>query len=614
MEWSPNARWVCDSETDGFLNKLTRVHCFAALNIDNPEERVFLDPQTIHLLPKFLQDSRLVVFHNMVFDIPAFEKVFGIKIDRNKVKCSLVMSRLANSIREIPPGAKSAHSIEAWAIRFGMFKQVHEDWTQYSVEMGERCKSDTYIGWLVLKKLMQELKGFSPESIQSEHDLAWLLFDMEQRGFYLDRAQATSLYTTAKGYAGRFQKEIRKVFKSRSKLIRHVIPKTSKDGSLNKAQVKCLGDHQDFAWGEFSTFTIEEFNIDSPKQRVERLLEVGWVPTQFTKPSETHPKGQPKFDAEDLEKSGDSLPKEAQLLGKYLLCRSRERLASQWLDLVDDNGYVHGFVMGTGASTGRMSHSNPNMANIPSVQMDKENHPIKGLEGFFGYEARSSFEANPNGYDDVLLGADLPVIQLRAIAHFDEDLTNISLVTDSSVDMHQVHADYLGGVPRKSAKTWLYAFLLGAGHTKLGSILGGGVKEGQEAYDLFTLKIPGIKYLKEKIIPQWFAQRYMVALDGRRVPVPSTHLGLASALQSFEKCVMTHALIGLERFASDNDLVYDLRAVVHDELVATTKGQNQAHTLGKQFVKCVEDVGVRFNSLCPLTAAYNTGRTWADVH
>lgn len=613
MEWTSNARWVCDSETDGFLSVLTRIHCFAGINIDNPEERVFFDPSNIHLLPQFVKEARLLVFHNAVFDIPALEKCFAIKVDRNKVKCSLVMSRLANSIRETPPGAKSPHSIEAFAIRFGMHKKVHEDWSVYSEEMGERCKSDTYIGWLTLKLLMKELKNFSYESIQSEHDLAWLLFDMEQRGFYLDRAQATSLYTTAKGYADRYQKEIRKVFKPRSKLIREVTPKTSKDGSLNRAQVKCLGDHAEFACGPFSTFEIEEFNIDSPKQRVERLLEVGWIPTQFTKPSETHPKGQPKFDAEDLEKSGDKLPKEAQLLGKYLLCRSRERLASQWLDLVDDDGYIHGKVRGIGASTHRMAHNDCNMANIPSVQIE-DHKPIKGLEGFFGYEARSSFGVNPKNYDEVLLGADLTAIQLRAFAHYTKDRDYISLVTDSSVDMHQVHADYLGGVPRKSAKTWLYAFLLGAGHAKLGSILGGGTREGQEAYDLFTTKIPGIKYLKEKIIPSWFASKYMVALDGRHVPVPSTHLGLASALQSFEKCVITHSLISLEKFAKEEKLVYDLRAVVHDELVATTRGEESAHILGQRFVKCVEETGVRFNSLCPLTAAYKTGRTWADVH
>ena len=141
---------------------------------------MFFGPDEVsEALVDLFRDASLTVWHNgIAYDCPLVERLLGIKVDRSKVRDTLVMSRLANSAREVPPGAKSAHSIDSWARRFGLFKPVHEDWSQFSDAMKVRCTEDTYIGYLTLKAVLRELKSFSRESISVEHDLSWILSDM----------------------------------------------------------------------------------------------------------------------------------------------------------------------------------------------------------------------------------------------------------------------------------------------------------------------------------------------------------------------------------------------------------------------------------------------------
>jgi len=599
-----NTRYVFDTETNGLDPDI--FWCASFLNFDRPDECWSLTPETIHLLPEVCLRAKMLVGHNAInYDIRYIEKVFNITVDRSKVKDTLVLSRLANSAREIPAGAKSAHSVEAWALRFGQKKKSHEDWSKFSKEMLERNQLDTYQGYLILKAVLKELKGFSAESIACETELSWLLADMHKEGFYLDQEKAMALYVETKSKADRIQRDIRKVFPPKSYLLREVDPKPTKGGGFSRAQTKCISETDpNLVGGPFSLIEFREFNLDSPTQRVERLTQAGWVPRQFTDA------GNPKFDASDLTKEDlDAMPDEVRLLGTYLMLRSRERTTSQWLDLVDSNSYVHGQINATGSWSGRMNHRNPNTANVPSALFTDEGEPITGEDGAYGYEMRSCWSVDKRIPNQVMVGADLTAIQLRGFAHYTGDKDYISLVSDPSVDMHNVHAEYLGGVKRSGAKRWLYAFLLGAGNPKLGTLLGGDAQMGEDAARLFMEKVPGVATLKQTLIPRWAKQGYLVALDGRRIPVMSKHLALAGALQSFEKCVIAHATVDLVKTA----LPFNIRAIVHDELVMTAD-KSVAEEVGMAFVKSVKETGMRFNSLCPLTANFAVGMSWADVH
>lgn len=219
MEWIPlddakelrERRLVFDTETNGLLSEVTTFWCASFMDIDT-KEGWSLTPETIYLLPSICEEAKMLVGHNLIgFDIPAIEKVFKVKIERAKVRDTLVWSRLANSAREIPTGCKTAHGLDAWARRFGLWKKDHTDWTQFSSAMLERNQSDVWINYLTLKKILQELKGFSVESIACETELSWVLTDMHKEGFYLDQEKAMALYVETKSKADRIQRDIRKV-------------------------------------------------------------------------------------------------------------------------------------------------------------------------------------------------------------------------------------------------------------------------------------------------------------------------------------------------------------------------------------------------------------------
>lgn len=124
-----------------------------------------------------------------------------------------------------------------------------------------------------------------------------------------------------------------------------------------------------------------------------------------------------------------------------IIGRSRQRTVAQWIDLCDSNSYVHGDIIHLQAWSHRAAHRNPNMANVPAVVTDDDTHkPILGLEGGFGFECRDCWGADPTHYDEVLVGADLTAIQLRAFAHYAGDKDYINLVVDPTVDMHNVHS------------------------------------------------------------------------------------------------------------------------------------------------------------------------------
>jgi len=282
-----------------------------------------------------------------------------------------------------------------------------------------------------------------------------------------------------------------------------------------------------------------------------------------------------------------------------------------WLDLVDSNSYLHPTTVHIGAWSHRMSHSKPQTGNIPGVKLNDNDEIIYGLEGGYGFECRDCFRADPRVEGQVLVGADLTAIQLRGFSHYTGDKNCISLVSDPSIKIHAVHGEYLGGIKKDKAKTFIYAFLLGAAPPKLGQIIGGSPKDGKDAMNLFMEKVPGVRFLKDEVIPKWERQGWMTGLDGRRVPVMSSHLALTAALQSFEKCVITHTVIEVNKIKPV--IPHTIRAIVHDEAQYTTL-EKFAVDLGEKFKDTVKEVGIRFKSLCPLTAAYKVGYAWSNSH
>ena len=176
----------------------------------------------------------------------------------------------------------------------------------------------------------------------------------------------------------------------------------------------------------------------------ERLATKGAVWTELT------PTGKPKIDESTLEQNA-SIP-EAQDVLEYLIISKRIGMVRSWLDSCADTGRIHGRVNTIGAITGRMSHSKPNLAQIPSQP-----------------EYRELFTVDEGSK---LVGVDASGLELRMLAHYMGDKEYTDLILNG--DIHTYNQQAAGLPTRNDAKTFIYAFLYGAGDAKIGSIIGGG--------------------------------------------------------------------------------------------------------------------------------------------
>ena len=155
-----------------------------------------------------------------------------------------------------------------------------------------------------------------------------------------------------------------------------------------------------------------------------------------------------------------------------------------WLKLVK-NGRIHGQVNTNGAVTGRCTHGYPNVAQVPAVRAP------------YGTECRQLFKAS-DGYD--LVGCDASGLELRMLAHylasFDGGQYAKELLTG---DIHTVNQTAAGLENRDQAKTFIYAFLYGAGDARIGEIVGGSAREGKLLKRKFLSSLPALNGLKQAV-------------------------------------------------------------------------------------------------------------------
>ena len=332
---------------------------------------------------------------------------------------------------------------------------------------------------------------------------------------------------------------------------------------------------------------VTVFNVGSRQQVAERLSAKGAVWTELT------PTGKPMVDEKTL-KENSHVPEAAQVL-EYLLLQKRYAQVNSWLEHVQDDGRVHGRVTTNGAVTGRMTHQNPNMAQVPSVNSE------------YGEDCRNCWIV-PEGRK--LVGVDASGLELRMLAHYmgDEEFTNV-LLRD---DIHTRNQTAAGLATRPQAKTFIYAFLYGAGDAKIGSIVGGTARDGSELRQRFLRNTPALESLRERIT-RAAGRGYLTGLDGRRLRVRSEHAALNTLLQAAGAIVMKKALVILDDYAKQWKLDYKFIGNIHDE-VQSEVVEEQAEKFGWLAVECLKASGVHFKLRCPLDGEYKVGTTWAETH
>ena len=380
---------------------------------------------------------------------------------------------------------------------------------------------------------------------------------------------------------------VQKVFKPLPVFIKTVVPKIKKDGTTSVVGLKFLGEQWETVGGSFSRLDYPLFNLGSRQQIGKYLQYFGWKPDKFT---ET---GHAVVDEEVLSKV-EGIP-QATLIGEYLMIQKRVAQIQSWLDALWDDGRVHGYVNTNGAVTGRMTHSGPNMGQIPAVYSP------------YGKECRQLWIA-PDGYK--IVGMDASGLEARMLAHYmnDKEYTNEIL----HGDIHSANQLATGVKTRDQAKTFYYAFLYGAGDAKIGAIIGGTAKDGKELKEKFLRNTPSLRRLRERV-SMASGRGYVLGLDRRRVYVRSEHSALNTLLQSAGAIVMKKALALLDEYATKWKLNYHFVGNIHDE-IQTEVEQEKTEVFGRLACSCIEAAGLHFNLNCPLEGEYKVGNSWAETH
>jgi len=556
---------------------------FCLVTIDDKNNIKTYREGEYHLFKEDVLNYKEFIGHNIIgFDAPVIKKVLGIDLETyGKVTDTLILSRLFNPIRE------GGHSLRAFGIKFGFNKLDFKDFTKFSQEMLTYCIKDVKLTIKVYNLLQKQGVNFSEQSINLEHDVARVIEKQINTGFLFDVEKAHLLLARLQAKLDEVTDKVRERFKPLPTFKRLVRPRRKADGSMSMVGLGCLGEGWVNVAGDFSLIEMKEFNLGSRQQIARWLQNFGWQPSKFTE------HGQPIVDEKVLAEIKD-IP-EAELINEFLLLQKRIAMIESWLEAVGDTRRVHGKVITIGAITSRMSHHSPNMAQIPAVYSP------------YGKECRELWTV-PSGYK--LVGVDASGLELRILSHYMNNKEYINEVING--DIHSTNQALAGLETRDTAKTFIYAFIYGAGNRKLGTICGRSEGYGRQIKERFLRGLPSLAKLRTRVDAAT-RKGFLKGLDQRCHIIRQKHSALNTLIQGAGAIVMKKALIILDKSIEDNNLDALPVANVHDEFQYQVR-ESQAEKFGKLAVQSIVDAGNELGLRCPLNGEYKIGNNWKETH
>lgn len=599
-------RVAADIETDSLA--ATKIHCIVCKDIDTNEIYTFT-PTNLTEFKSFSDRVTHWIGHNFLsFDAPVLNRLAGTSISTGSITDTLILSQMDKPDREVPEGMKDlpkekrtgAHSLQAWGMRMGDYKIDFHDFSHFSQEMLDYCIQDVNLCHSVYNFLMKRISKFTDQSVRMEHTIRMLIDKQQNNGFAFDCERAVGLYAEIQDEQRKCETEVHEAMKALPVCKREVNLSYKKDGTLAKRCIDPIGD-ADVIGGDYSAIEWQEFNLGSRQQIARHLMLRGWKPMKHTD------KGSIIVDESVLE---DVDIYEAQLIARYLKLQKISAMVDNWINHYNhETGCIHGKVMTLGANTNRMTHHSPNIAQTPSCKHDKETGEIVyGAAGDYFADCRRLFTARSD--DRVLVGCDASGLELRCLAQQLNTPHFTAEVIDG--DVHTANQKMAGLPTRNDAKTFIYALIYGGGPAKIGSIVGGGFKEGKRMIDMYLSKLPALKALRNHFDTLQPNAR-VKAIDGRLLNIRSNHSALNTLLQGMGAIICKYWLIEIYKLATMKKLDFILVGAIHDEYQFDVH-KDHAVEFGEITRTAIKNVEKLLNMNCPLDSEYKVGNNWAETH
>ena len=625
-----------DIETNGLLDETTVLHCMAICDTDTGVIDGY-GPAEVHQgverLMAALKKGVPIGGHNIInFDIPALSKLYPYFVVSRKqrplVIDTLILSRLIYSnleqsdlglmrVGKLPKKLYKKHSLKAWGYRLGEYKGEYGEqegaWQSYSPEMLDYCKQDVQVTVSLYKRLTKG--NYSKRAIELEHETAWLMAQQERNGFPFDREGAENLE--------RILQERQAVLLAQ---LTAAVPPLPDKVFIPKRDNKKLGYKKGVPIQRYKDFNpnsrkqieyvfrqLHTYNPDNPdlydtpeecSDYKQYRLKIDDETFRFIKEDESAP--------EEV-RSLASIMEEALLIGKRLGQLADGKNA--WLKEVREDGRIHGHVITNGTVTGRAAHSHPNVAQVPAVDSP------------YGKECRALFHAG--GWTQA--GVDACGLELRCLAHYMSKYDGGQYAhTILNGDIHTMNQQAAGLPERNQAKTFIYAFLYGAGDAKIGRIIGGDASDGKTIKRKFLKATPAIKQLRDAVqdalvetdkgrIVHW-KRHYLRGLDERLLHVRSPHSALNLLLQSAGALICKKWIVLTEQRLIDRGLRHGwdgdfaLMAWIHDEGQWACRTPEIAEIILAESQAAMRETQEFFGFRMQLDTEGKIGQNWSECH
>jgi DNA polymerase I len=351
------------------------------------------------------------------------------------------------------------------------------------------------------------------------------------------------------------------------------------------------------------------FNISSPQQLGRVLFEDLKLPAPIK-----YGKGKVISTAADVL---DELAADHEIVRKVLEYRQFTKLKGTYVDafpaLIDrKTDRVHTSFNQTGAATGRLSSSNPNLQNIP-------------IRTELGREIRAAF-VPPEGWK--LVVADYSQIELRLLAHFSGD-PSLMEAFRSGEDIHTRTAAEVLGIPplmvtpdaRRRAKAVNFGIVYGISPFGLAAQLGIPQAEAAKYIKSYFERHAGVRRFIDQTIAQVRETGVTKTLFGRERPIPdissrnpnargfAERTAVNSPLQGTAADLIKLAMVRIDERLGEGGFQSAMLLQVHDELVFECPPEEVEPV--SRMVK-TEMEGVR-DLLVPLVVDVGMGPNWRDA-